>query len=84
MEYSFRSNRSTSLTIIDLIENITSMLDQRKNTIGIFIYLKKVLNTIDYEILLNMGLVNNWLYIYKGQSWGFTSRSTARVVYIVD
>ena len=51
-QYGFRSNRSTSLAIIDLIENISGMLDQRLSTIGIFIDLKKAFDTINHEILL--------------------------------
>ena len=54
-QYGFRSNRSTSLAIIDLIENISSMLDQRKSTIGIFVDLKKAFDTIDHNIMLK-----NW------------------------
>ena len=51
-QYGVRSNRSTSLAIIDLIENISGMLDQRISTIGIFIDLKKAFDTINHEILL--------------------------------
>ena len=40
-QYGFRNNRSTALALIDLIENITSAIDKRKVTIGVFIDLKK-------------------------------------------
>ena len=70
-QYGFRSNRSTSQAIIDLIENISGMLDQRISTIGIFIDLKKAFDTINHEILLKKfdfygirGIVNDWLCRY--------------------
>ena len=70
-QYGFRSGRSTSLAIIDLIENITDMLDSKKNTIGIFIDLKKAFDTIDHVLLLNKleyygvrGIVNDW-FVWK-------------------
>ena len=71
-QYDFRSGRSTSLAIIHLIENITNMLDsKKKNTIGIFIDLKKAFDTIDHVLLLNKleyygvrGIVNDWLKSY--------------------
>ena len=40
-QYGFRKNRSTSLALIDLMEEITSCLDAKKYVIGIFIDLKK-------------------------------------------
>lgn len=43
-QYGFRSGRSTSMAIIDAVEEITNSLDQKKkknNCIGVFIDLKK-------------------------------------------
>ena len=40
-QYGFRSNRSTSLAIIEAMEEITNAIDQRKYAVGIFIDLKK-------------------------------------------
>ena len=61
----------TSLAIIDLIENITDMLDNRKSTIGIFTDLKKAFGTIDHTLLLTKlehyglrGIVNGWVKSY--------------------
>ena len=41
--YGFRSNRSTSMALLELIEEITSAVDNKKCTIGVFIDLKKPL-----------------------------------------
>ena len=51
-QYGFRSKFSTSLAIIDLIEQITTNIDEQKCTIGVFIDLKKAFDTIDHKILL--------------------------------
>ena len=70
-QYGFRSGRSTLLATIDLIENITDMLDSEKNTIGIVIDLKKAFDTIDHTLLLKKleyygvrDIVNDWLKSY--------------------
>ena len=40
-QYGFRSNRATSLALIDSVEEITNSIDQKEYTVGIFIDLKK-------------------------------------------
>ena len=51
-QYGFRSKFSTSLAILDLVEQITSNIDDKKCTIGVFIDLKKAFDTKDHIILL--------------------------------
>ena len=51
-QYGFRSNRSTSLALLELVEKITKSIDDGKYTIGIFIDIKKAFDTIDHNILL--------------------------------
>ena len=43
---------STSLAILELVENITSSIDGCKSTVGIFIYLKKAFDTVNHDILV--------------------------------
>ena len=45
-QYGIRSNRSTALALIDLAENLTKELDNKKITVGVFIDLKKAFDTI--------------------------------------
>ena len=70
-QYGFRSNCSTSLALMELIEEISSSLDNKKVTIGVFIDLKKAFDAIDHNLLLKKlnhygirGLANNWLHSY--------------------
>ena len=49
--HGFRSNRSTSLALLELIEEITTSLDNKKATVGVFIDLKKAFDTIDHNLL---------------------------------
>ena len=51
-QYGFRANRSTSMALIDSLEEITSSIDQKKHAIGIFIDLKKAFDTINHDILI--------------------------------
>ena len=56
-QYGFRTGRSTSLAILDLIEHITNEIDKRKSTIGVFIDLKKAFDTIYHAILKKTALL---------------------------
>ncbi len=42
-QYGFRSNRSTFMALMELIEDITSSIDNKKYAVGVFIDLKKSL-----------------------------------------
>ena len=65
------SNMSPSLALLELTEEITSALDKKKSTIGVFIDLKKAFDTIDHTLLLEKlrhygvrGVANDWLSSY--------------------
>lgn len=51
-QYGFRSGSSTSMALMELVEQITSCIEKKKYALGIFIDLKKAFDTIDHEILL--------------------------------
>ncbi len=40
-QYGFRSNRSTTQALIELVEEITNSIDKKKYAVGVFIDLKK-------------------------------------------
>ena len=70
-QYGFRSNRSTSLVPLELVEKITKFIYYGKYTVGIFIDIKKAFYTIDHNILLQrlnfLGVrcvANSWLTSY--------------------
>lgn len=73
-QYGFRSNRSTALALIDLIEDITNKIDRKLYSVGIFIDLQKAFDTIDHEILFVVlkklqqngirGIPYNWVKSY--------------------
>ena len=51
-QYCFRKNMSTSMAIMELVENITNAMDNGKFTIGVFIDLTKAFDTVDHNILV--------------------------------
>ena len=51
-QYGFRKNMSTSLAILELVENINTSIDDCKSTVGILIDLKKAFDTVDHDILI--------------------------------
>ncbi len=51
-QYRLRSNRSTAIAVMDLIEQISTAMDNKKYTVGVFIDLKKAFDTIDHTLLM--------------------------------
>ena len=51
-QYGFRANTSTSMAILEFLEDEISSLDKKKTTIGVLIDLKKAFDTIDHTLLL--------------------------------
>ena len=51
-QYGFRKNHSTALALIHLYDKLSSAIDNRKFTIGVFIDLSKAFDTVNHEILL--------------------------------
>ena len=69
--YGFRKNMSTSLAILEMVEEITNAIDDRKSTVGVFIDLKKAFDAVDHNILIKKlehygirGLANKWVRSY--------------------
>ena len=48
---------STSLAMLELVENISTSIDDCKSIVGIFIDLKKALDTVDHDILIKKNLI---------------------------
>ena len=70
-QYGFRKQMSTSLEIIELVEEITNSLDNHEATVGVFIDLKKAFDTVDHSILIEKlyhygirGTANKWICSY--------------------
>ena len=62
---------STSMAIMELVETITTAMDNGKFTIGVFIDLKKAFDTVDHSILVTKldhygirGVAKQWLSSY--------------------
>ena len=62
---------STSHALLELVEEITSSLDNKKYSVGIFIDLKKAFDTIDHDILAKKlhfygvrGIAHKWVLSY--------------------
>lgn len=51
-QYGFRKERSTSLALLELVEEITNAIDNKIYAAGTFIDLKRAFDTIEHNILL--------------------------------
>ena len=52
IQYGFTKSVSRSLAILELVENISTSIDDCKSTVGILIDLKKAFDTVDHDILI--------------------------------
>ena len=63
-------NHSTSMAILELVEEMTTAVDNSQSSIAVFIYLKKAFDTVDHNILLKnenhsiRGLAYSWMHSY--------------------
>ena len=62
---------STSHALLDLVEEITSPIDAKKISIGVFIDLKKAFDTVNHDLLIDKleyygirGIAQEWLKSY--------------------
>ena len=51
-QFGFRRNYSTTLALIDVIDNIYCSLDNDDTVVGIFLDLQKAFDTVKHDILL--------------------------------
>lgn len=70
-QFGFRLNHSTSLALIEIIDNIMNKLEQDNYVAGIFLDLSKAFDTVDHTILLEKlehygirGLTHSWFKSY--------------------
>ena len=67
-QYGFRKNMSTSMAIMELVENITNAMDNGKFTIGVFIDLKKAFDTVEFRVGVNSAPELDFLVNSKSNS----------------
>lgn len=79
-QFGFRKNHSTYMAMINLYDNITTALDKKLCSVGIFLDLSKAFDTLDHDILLNKlnhygirGTANQWIKCYLDNRKQFVS-----------
>ena len=55
LQFGFRKNHSSSLALVHLNNKIASSIDRNEITMGIFLDLSKVFDTLNHDILLGLG-----------------------------
>ena len=49
-QFGFRTNHSTYMAIIELVDKVVSAVESNESTLGIFLHLSKAFDTIDHDI----------------------------------
>ncbi len=52
-QFGFCENHSTSIALIEIVDNILKVLENGKYVAGIYLDLSKAFDTVDHEILLH-------------------------------
>ncbi len=70
-QYGFRKGHSTDLAILEVVDRISSALDNNQNVVAVFMDLAKAFDTINHDILIQKlshygihGHVLNWFVSY--------------------
>ena len=70
-QFGFRTNHSTYMAIIELVDKVVSAVERNESTRGIFLDLSKAFDTIGHDILLHKpeyygfrGIVLDWFKSY--------------------
>ena len=53
-QYEFRAKHTTHMALLNIMDEISVEVDNRKYSIGIFLNLSKAFDTVDHNILLNL------------------------------
>ena len=84
-QYGFRSNRSTTMAVMELIDNISTNTENKEYTVGLFIDLKKAFDTIDHTLLLKKldrygirGVANSWIKNYLDDRYQYVQINNER------
>lgn len=51
-QYGFRKNRTTSMALMEFVEEITTAIEKRRYAVGVFLDLKKAFDTVDHNLLI--------------------------------
>ena len=70
-QYGFRKNLSTNFALIDLIDRITTAIDNREFVVGVFLDLSKAFDTVNHDLLFQKlefygirGIALDWFKSY--------------------
>lgn len=81
-QFGFRSNHSTNMALIILIDKITSALENGELFVGVFLDFKKAFDTVNHDILLSKiyrygirGIAHKWLKDYLNNRQQYVSFS---------
>ena len=78
-QFGFRANHSTSLALIEVIDNIYEQLDAGSSVYGVYLDLQKAFDSVSHDVLLRKlhvygvrGIIYDWFKSYLSDRYQFT------------
>ena len=90
-QFGFRSNHSTLMAILGMVDKITTAMDNRQFSVGVFVDLSKAFDTLNHKMLLHKfehygirGIALKWFESYLCYRMQFVEYNRIKFAHLIE